>query len=45
VDLRAYAKTINAGIAGRGGGRSEMIQGSASASAETIQSWFDKTQF
>ena len=45
VDLRACAKTINAAISGRGGGRSEMIQGSASASAETIQSWFDKTRF
>ncbi len=45
VDLRGCAKTINAAISGRGGGRSEMIQGSASASAETIQSWFDKTRF
>lgn len=40
VDLRAHARTINAAIGGRGGGRPEMIQGSAEASAETIQSFF-----
>jgi len=42
LDLRALAKEINAGISGRGGGRSEMIQGSATASADAIQSWFDR---
>ncbi len=41
VDLRAAAKAINAGIQGRGGGRPEMIQGSASASAETIEAFFE----
>ena len=40
VDLRSAAKTINAGIAGRGGGRPEMIQGSASATAEEIEAFF-----
>lgn len=37
TDLRPLTKTINAGIGGRGGGRSEMIQGSASGSAKEIQ--------
>lgn len=41
VDLRAQAKAINAAISGRGGGRPEMIQGSAEASAEVIQSYFE----
>ena len=37
VDLRAKSKAINAAISGRGGGRSEMIQGSCSADAATIR--------
>ena len=40
VDLRAAAGEINAAIAGRGGGRSEMIQGSAAASAAQIDGFF-----
>ena len=40
VDLRSAAKAINAGISGRGGGRPEMIQGSASASAAEIEAFF-----
>ena len=40
LDLRARAREINAGVAGRGGGRPEMIQGSASASAEEIEAFF-----
>ena len=40
LDLRALAGEINAGVKGRGGGRSEMIQGSASASAAEIESFF-----
>jgi len=36
VDLRAAGREINAGIGGRGGGKSEMIQGRASGSAESI---------
>ena len=38
-DLRKEAKAINAGIGGRGGGRPEMIQGSARESEETIRSF------
>lgn len=37
IDLRASAKEINSGIKGRGGGSSEMIQGSCKESAENIQ--------
>lgn len=44
LDLRAAARTINAGIRGRGGGRPEMIQGSASASAEEIEAFFQSGQ-
>ena len=40
IDLRANAKTINAGIGGRGGGRPEMIQGSASLGREKIEEFF-----
>ena len=40
VDLRAAAREINAAIAGRGGGKSEMIQGSASASEAEIAAFF-----
>ena len=41
IDLRAAAKTINAGISGRGGGRPEMIQGSAAASEAEIEAFFE----
>ena len=37
TDLRVAAKCINTGISGRGGGRPEMIQGSAAASKEEIE--------
>lgn len=37
ADLRTLTRTINAGIGGRGGGRSEMIQGSASKTAEELR--------
>ena len=40
VDLRAAAKEINAAIGGRGGGKSEMIQGSAAAPAAEIERFF-----
>ena len=40
LDLRAAARELNAAIAGRGGGRPEMIQGSASASEEEIAAFF-----
>ena len=37
VDLRKAGKALNAGIGGRGGGRPEMIQGSASGTREEIR--------
>ena len=40
VDLRAKAKEINAAICGRGGGSSEMIQGSCTAKREDIEEYF-----
>ena len=39
VDLRKASRDLNAGIGGRGGGRPEMIQGSASAPEEQIRSF------
>lgn len=36
VDLRAFAKELNAALNGRGGGRPEMIQGSVQAAKEEI---------
>ncbi len=40
VDLRAMAKEIDEAISGRGGGSSEMIQGSCTASRQTIERYF-----
>ena len=40
VDLRANGKAINAAIKGKGGGQKEMIQGTASATAEEIKAYF-----
>ena len=40
VDLRARSKEINAAICGRGGGSSEMIQGSCIAKREEIEKYF-----
>ncbi len=42
VDLRQRAKEINAAISGRGGGSSEMIQGSCSAKRAEIEEFFKK---
>jgi len=39
-DLRAMSKELNAAISGRGGGSSQMLQGSAAASRETIEAYF-----
>ena len=39
MDLRKVSKSINAGISGRGGGRPEMIQGSARGTPEEIRSF------
>lgn len=43
VDLRACAKSINAAIGGRGGGQTGMIQGSCTADADTIKTFFQKS--
>ena len=40
VDLKARSKEINAAIFGRGGGSSEMIQGSCTAKREEIEKYF-----
>ena len=40
IDLRANARAINAGIGGRGGGKPEMIQGSASLDSASIEAFF-----
>lgn len=40
TDLRAAAKTINAALRGRGGGKPEMIQGSCTASRAEIEAYF-----
>ena len=37
LDLRAISRELNARISGRGGGRPEMIQGSAAASEAEIR--------
>ena len=42
VDLRARTKEINAAIIGRGGGSSEMIQGSCTAKRVAIENYFNK---
>lgn len=42
IDLRKAAKAINTGISGRGGGKPEMIQGSAVAPFEEIKCFLDK---
>ena len=42
LDLRARAREINEAIFGRGGGRPEMISGTAKADKDRILSWFGK---
>ena len=39
-DMRAFARELNAALAGRGGGSPALIQGSVSASANAIRSFF-----
>lgn len=39
-DMRAFAKDMNSALNGRGGGDSELVQGSVKASLEDIQSFF-----
>ncbi|MGM9521413.1 MAG: alanyl-tRNA editing protein [Oscillospiraceae bacterium] len=43
-DLRAMSREINSAIAGRGGGKPEMISGSAAADEETIRKFFGEKQ-
>ncbi len=45
VDLKPKAKEINAFLCGRGGGSSEMLQGSASTERAVIESYFAQTDF
>ena len=40
IDLRAEAKRINQAISGRGGGKSMMIEGSCTATAEQLKAFF-----
>lgn len=42
VDLRSRAREINLGIGGRGGGKKEMIEGSASLSSSEIEDYIAK---
>ena len=42
VNLREKSKEINDALAGRGGGRPEMIQGAFQADLETIKNYFEK---
>lgn len=39
-DLREFAKSLNAALSGRGGGKPEFVQGSVKASAEEIRKFF-----
>ncbi len=41
LDLRAYTKEINAALSARGGGSSEMLQGSATATRAQIEAFFE----
>lgn len=41
VDLKKHSREINAGIDGRGGGRSEMLQGRAAKNAESIREFIE----
>ncbi len=40
LDLKAHIKEINAALSARGGGSSEMLQGSAKATRATIEAYF-----
>ena len=41
LDLRAYVKDINAALSARGGGSSEMLQGSSTATRAEIEAFFE----
>lgn len=40
LDLKAYAKEINTALSARGGGSSEMLQGSSTAVRDVIEAYF-----
>lgn len=42
MDMRSEAKLINSSLNGRGGGKSEMIQGSVQASRAEIEKYFER---
>ena len=42
LDLKKYAKTINEALCARGGGSSEMLQGSSAAKRADIEAFFEK---
>lgn len=42
LDLKAYVKEINTALSARGGGSSEMLQGSSAATREVIESYFSE---
>ncbi|HCA71161.1 MAG TPA: alanyl-tRNA editing protein [Ruminococcaceae bacterium] len=41
-DVRAFGKSMNAALNGRGGGKSGLVQGSVQASQQEIKDWFVK---
>ena len=45
LDLKALSHEINAAIDGRGGGSKQMIQGSCTASEETIKTYFSSETY
>ena len=45
LDLKALSREINAAIDGRGGGSKQMIQGSCTASEETIKAYFSSETY
>lgn len=42
IDLRTISRDINSALAGRGGGRTEMLQGSFSSALTDIEAYFKK---
>ena len=42
IDLKALTKEINAALSARGGGSSEMLQGSCTATREVIEAFFEE---
>ena len=42
MDLRALCKGLNEAFEGRGGGKSEMVQGSVRGTEEELRVWIQK---